>query len=413
MIGLLATFLIMIPLGFSYNSTYDNITLEVSGWCAGIPVKFRILNASEVALYPDLEDEEYHPLSSFPITIHDGPFDSSPVLAQTETDASGYFTYTFPEPKQYLIEIGSKGNFNELSQIVPIEDCDIKISKYNLTFINNGTITLIKNSNINFKESPINFTKVSVSGPSILAYIIMFKQDFTYDDLIIGFQKPNGYANFKVIYRTDKDTPVEILNSPNISFTTAILSNYILFRFSKDKQGIYILRGDKIDISLSNSTSNSTVQTKSNKSLENESNMTESKNVSSSSREDAKLNNKEESKNSSSVIASTEEPDNSNSSRWQVLFIRYFLISLLVIIIIAAVSSKKKFKSSLGNSKKKGGAITDKNNEKSSDNNPLENEIREYIRKYRDSYSKDQIFRALKKAGVDIETISRLLDEEY
>ena len=72
----------------------------------------------------DLKNEYFNSPSKIKVTIHNGPFSSSPIIEEIKTDDLGRFNFTFEESKYYFAKVHKKDRFLSSEKNIRVEICN-------------------------------------------------------------------------------------------------------------------------------------------------------------------------------------------------------------------------------------------------------------------------------------------------
>lgn len=376
----------------NYNSSWNNITIKKSGWCANHQIQFRLLNASEYEESPNKEWKSYENLSDIRVLIYNGPFDSGEIIGNLTTDNTGKFNYSFNKTDSYLIEaLGKKNKYNSKKTTINTRECK-KSPKHNLSFTHKDYLVMVINSSVKFEENPLNISETYINNQTIFKYITLnLSQQFIYGDILLGIRSPKYYKDI-TIKRNNSNGKWKKVNTINYDKNN---ENYSLFTF---KKGDYVIKGERLNISNitppNQEETNVSNKTKTNKTAE--------------AKKDKNTNNNNNNNNKDSKI--NKEPSeiegNGNST---LTIVRVFLILLVAGIIIGVVLINKK-----KNKEKPGSTGTLPPPPASSSINTSEyRKIKSYVQQYRKNYTKDQIYRGLKENNYSYKTIDQVFREEF
>lgn len=399
-----------------YNENYTNIALDNNGWCAGLEITFNVMNETDYQNKKTIEDnlcgvnetpedddcEEFHILKDFPVKVYNGPLEDLPLILDAKTDANGEFKIIFNEPNQYLINIEHKGNYNDYSKIYFVDECknaqiqqeieesineDNQIVLYNQTFEykDKGLEVELKNTDMSsaqdisiFNTNPGEF-EIAPLNNTLNAIIIKAKtQNYTNLKLNFDVQLPENSDPLLFKYDITKKSWMPITNFKYENSTKKIV-------LENAQLGIYATAFNKKEEIITNQ---STTQTE----LDNPTNQE-----------------KEEITTETSNIKNTKS------------FGGFIFLGLLILLIIGIFY----FFFTNDRSSTRHKASENKEEFRVQKNKPVkELEIldtysqvyqrtKQYIQTYKDSYTKDQIYRALLKAQIPTDIINKLFDEMY
>ena len=112
----------------------------------------------------NLKDEYFNAPSKIKVTIYDGPFSSSPLIKEIETDDFGRFNFTFEESKYYFAKVHKKDKFLSSEKNIRVEVCNYfndveeeenktKIQSENETIEDNSSQANLEDLNNNISQN--------------------------------------------------------------------------------------------------------------------------------------------------------------------------------------------------------------------------------------------------------------------
>jgi hypothetical protein len=422
-----------INVGFSdvkYNSTYNNITVDPNWWCKGLDATFKIYDETQFNnesfkenLCSEGENPEDDNCNVFTnITgdykLYSGPIDSLPVLSEGQIKDS-QISYNFEEVNDYLVEIIPDGEYNQLNTRLSILACSKSSVLINKTIKKEHDNYVLNFKFINLRKIDENLIKITFVNDSSLSFSRADLENLsTYkkDVFLINFENSNfeNYSlslenldfdretnlyifdsEFKVFksFKNISNKSIDILNNDNIK-------NFYLVIFSKIYKDLSsnLEQNDNYDESNSNEIADDKVN--SNDNNVNESNLEVKE-------ENLVNNNLDEDENIDTQKSLSENNENINNSssfgNYTLLIIIVVLVLVLILFLVLKSSKNKKeddFKK------------TEEVQVLSSYEQAL-NRTKEYINDYKESYSKDQIYRALKLANIPDDIIDKAFEEVY
>jgi hypothetical protein len=405
--------------GYNYNENYTNLHLETNGWCSNIEMNFKVWNETDYENQEEIERDlckkgceddcdgeedcfecdndclEYHNIKDAEVKIYNGPMDGMPILLDTTTNSSGEFTYKFNEPNQYLIEIyPDSGHYNDYHDTLYIDICkhaqDTTIKKLNeeenppepqdveFSYDDKGFTIALKQTTIN-DSSVINIDEnIEVSNRlnNTLKIFEITSQNSNFEEIevIVNIEEMN-----------DKDVELKKYDSLEgkwNDYTFDITGSTITF--TSDDMGIFSIN----EI------------TKKEEVVEEEIN------------EDQ--NNEEEQTGEETGEEANEDQDdetepNSNVTNplgtKKVVGIIVAITALVILIMFFALKKKKPVTKPIPAPKS--------NKEVLSTYQQTYNKASEYVKKYKENYRRDQLYRSLENVNVPKDIIDRVFSEEF
>lgn len=390
--------------GYYYNDTYSNLSLKQEGWCIDIETKFKFYNETEYELYKDDGDyNEYANISSAVINLYSGPFDSMPLLLDSETSATGEFSYTFTSANDYLLEIYPTGNYNDYYELLAIDEC-----KYsNPTLISNTTSTTTV-KNLYDKSYIYTDIKISLNDTDMLSEKNLTIKNINgisqngltaLDNVVKSFSVTGVNSNF-----SNMDIEVSLVSVDTNNITKGylyennawtektIVINENKVTFQNVKYGIYAITS--IAIPIVEPVQTPIVETP-------EIIETTSEQTANTPTSQNEASNEEVSSTSEQIDSINEIQTESSSSS-----LMYIVVGI-VIILVLGVGGYIMF-----TPKKKPEVITP-HNEVLNSYNEIYSHAKKYVQTYKDAYGKDQIYRALENVNVPRDIIDKVFLEEY
>jgi hypothetical protein len=450
LIGFLMVFLFSVnSYSLAYNSSYTDLYFESEDWCANIETTFLVYNISqynvdsfEDDLCRDDEDpdedncEVYNDIDAN-IIIYDGPFDVDDKVLSNRPIVNNEFSYTFTKEGIYLLQvIVESGKFNEIEGKVSIKDCEVKASTVNLSNSNIQTPDLYNNSfEYSASQTSVDIVKGQSNDKNDLA--IKLLTDTTSRSL-------PKLGNLSKILEIDYS---DLGSYESIILTTAVATNdsskleiYKIVDLNWVKINEYQYANESISISQIDSNYYAIVI-----------------------KEEQIIEEIVEEPVVEEIVIVTEDPNSQDSGVPIIAIIGVGLISIIVIVILYFLFANNKTKTKaeiydnynqekstdskkdkidntktgeeksekkggfLGLFKKKENAEEKKSNEKNNNisNQGLEgkthqeaseevlNKTREYVKKYKETYSKDGIRQALKGVNISDDVIDKIFSEEF
>ncbi len=396
---ILCSIIILTTTTYAYNSSWQNITLEDEGWCANLPIEYTVYleNETEKDIKKEIEDNK--DLNFTKITgkykIHKGPFDGTPLLIEGDLEDSK-FTYTYPTTDSHLIIITpTNPKTNELEYIHEIVECEAvqKEIQTNSSQEENESEPLpdktftLNNIKLNFKETALtNQNEIKLSEITNLTEknltelenfnkaINLSTQNFSSLEIIIPIEFNSSLDTIET-YKYNKNQKIwtKITSSANeenqeLTFTT-------------ETEGIYAIQK-----------------------------VTEEPEITEIIQEESE----------------TINPENDSSGSNPLLII-VIIVAVPIVLILVFLSMKKKPKKSeeIESIQNQGQTTTPKantqNNQQTTNQEPeklnnyteIYNKTKDYVKQYKDNYSKDQIYRALEGANIPKDIIDKVFEQQY
>ncbi len=409
--SVLKIFFIFIFFLSTFNIVYslDQIYLEKNGFCVNYEINFKIYNKTEYEKYKEDDDYSFQNLSEFNYEIREGPFDTSKLLVEGKTNKTGEFKYTFNNSSiPYYIKIEKKDSgFEKYEDTLTFQKC-AGFSLYNKTFLEDGYFVELIESYTNFQNNPIILNRDKIYNETNIEIVnITKKQFFKCKEIKVGFLKLESYKNYKILFNDSGKLK-------NVEYTLENYSSKDYLVFSFENEGIYFIKGNKVIVE--NNSKNNVTQSENidvnneiekdliNSSINNK-NETSSENI---SNKIVEKNENELSKNNDSVTnVNSNKKDLSDPLRKtkknnlnNILKILFFGVMLFIIIWFVIAYKKKKNKKVIPTPVVNSDDLEYK-------------KVKKFVQKYKETYTKDQIFRALKKANISYDLIRRVFNEEF
>lgn len=398
------TFLLMILLLFNnaysydYNESYTNLTIEQNGWCAGLTIDFKIYNGTEYDLYKNDDEYGFQNISDADVKLYAGPLDSLPLLLDQKPSKTGEFSYKFNESNQYLLEIFPNGKYNDFHEYIYVEECKNSnvedVENYSplkdKEFIYTDIKLILNDTNITSKEE-ITFEKIEDLESKGLPDL----ENVVKSVWIKG--ENNNFTNMDISFSL---TSIE--EDDNITAYHYKSQKWNKINHSRDANRIII---ENIDygifaVSKSKIVEEPTIQNQTNQTLEtNESSMTTQ-----SEQEEAETQTEKTQNTNNNYVP----PTKSNSSNNSLVILIGGIISLAAFLIIGVKISKKK--------KEEKTKIQEEHHaepEALNSYNSVYDHVKDYVIKYKEQFSKDQIYRALSHANTPRDIIDKVFEEVY
>lgn len=391
---------------YNYNSTYSNISVITNGWCMNIPITFKLYNSTQYDLNKGDTLYNFTNITNAKVVIYSGPLDSMRSLLNTTTGVDGKFTYNFNSPNQYLLEIfpTSGSNYNDYHQLLSIDECKRsnpskvinstsnkylldQIFIYNDIKISLNKTDMDKESNISLK----NIVGLTQNGlPNLNNVIKTVKIDgdskvFTNMDIEFSILNFNPKATLKgYLYSNNNWTEKQVnINENKVIFTNSSYGIYSITSevILSEKPMITPEVNITPTISVNNSLNNSEISSNTENIVSNNNNDQTSSNPSGD-----KVNNISE--NSSSNM-------------------KYYIIGIIFILVLGIVGYFLFTKKSATVN------TTQAHIEVLNTYNEIYNNSKKYVQTYKNSYSKDQIYRALVAVNIPRDIIDKIFLEEF
>lgn len=205
--------IIFIISSFTVSFAADDLYLDYNNFCQG-ETTFTLWNQSQWEQKNDLDEDEIDYLEDADVVVYNGPFDSSEVLYEGETNNISEFTTSFPEVRDYLIEItNAPGNFTKYEEYHFVETCSFSSQnndedesgensgesmQNNFTF-NDGRLT-ITFTNSSIEEGEIDVKTLEQSDVAVNdrisdvveIYDIQISENREFDSLNLTFDAQNS-----------------------------------------------------------------------------------------------------------------------------------------------------------------------------------------------------------------------------
>jgi len=386
---------------YKYNSSWENLVLEEDSWCANLALTDKVYtesNESNKELIKDNlckgnetpEEDNCLEFTVVPATIkiYDGPLEGLPLLYEGELNSNGEFEYTFLRPEQYLIEIYPKsGEYNDYHERLNIEECKI-------TMVGGNNPEIIEKKEELF-NSILNYPEEKISIELINNKYKKEKKDYN----ILNIINSNNLEKLN-------NTLIEIsITSQNITE-----NNFkIKFDFSKfnisEPQNLKLYKFD-----LSN---NQWVEEK-NVNIENKNLILSSGELETYALVNSQVKKElipKDTNKSNKVNNTTKNNKNTHNKNTPVSNSNSPLNIGVVIGIVIALASLGVVGFFLLSNKPK--SLPTKKIEVLSDRDKIYKKTKEYVKKYKHDYSRDKIYRMLKKTKVPKDIIDKVYLEEY
>jgi len=387
----------------AYNSSLSDVYLELNGWCTNYNIEFTAYNKSEFEMKEQIEDnlcksdeneeddncELFHNLDEFKVLIYNGPLKGMGLIYnESIKNTNGTFNFKFKNSNKYLIEIEPKNtHYNKFSERFDVIDCfgssktkTNENKSYNLSgnFDNEKIFVNLKNSNSsNISLLEINSLDIKSNNFSQLNNSIKFfkinSEKISYEDIEIIINIQFNSSNSINIFKYDNSTKKWIKYSNFIKGNNKLILKSI-------NSGIYGIVEKKPIIIKQETTSI---------------NKNEKLNNSNKEINDKEINNKE--------INNIENKTNKSSSP-NILIMIFSIIIIIGILVSVIILNKKKEEVKNDNIRKPEQLNTYKE---------IYDRTKSYIKQYKNDYSKDQIYRALKKVNIPEDIIDKIFLEEY
>jgi len=400
---------------YQYNASWTDLEVYNDGWCANLEIPFTVYNKSEYLIKDQIKDNlckvnetpeddkcsEFETISGN-VKIYDGPFAIEDKKLLDVSLSKSSFSYTFTKEGGYLIEVFPTGKFNDWY----VEDFTVlncKLTNYTPDQSQEG-IPLLKNQSFSYEDSKtiINLTNSGLNSSSDLIVKIY------HDPVKVGLGSlPNtikivqilGKKNFSSmeiissindLVKENEIYNVYKYNSKNSNWTkisnTSIINNKVTI--SSAEIGIYAIASNKTTIVENVTTTPVTQQIETNNSV-----------TTSSSNTVEEVSNSANEKDTNNTTQKSSGPNK---------ILIYSLIGLLLIVLGGVGFTKMKKKGEENSGKE----------EENPENGVLSyssivSKTQEYVSKYKQQYSQDQIYRALKEANVPKDIIDKVFSMEY
>lgn len=401
------TFLILISSAYSYNESYTDLKLVNSGWCPTMEIEFQVFNKTDYENKDAIEDDEdlyFHNISDAEIIIYDGPIKSRPILFEDKTNKTGHFKFTFDEPNQYLIEIKPKGKYNPYSELFEIMECKWMNEKVTKDEENETKKTNLYNKTFEYETSKTTIELKDTDMNSSENITIELIDDIISQNLpelnnsvktIKITTNSQNYTSLKISTIIEPKQDVEIITfsyDENQNQWTEV--NYVkeredLIIFENVKPGIYSIVEKEI-IKEENKTKETPTQN----------------------------NNENQNQQPANPINDPFANQSSNSNS-QLIKLATIIIPTGLLLFVGfkfMQKTKDKKNNNNNNNNQHNKSMNHKTHEEPqvlNTYNQVYQKTKEYVRSYKTSYGKDQIYRALKNAGVPNDVIDKVFIEEF
>lgn len=442
----LVCFLCLLNVNFNfayfYNSSYTDLYLENNGWCVGIPISFKLYNKTDFTNREEIKNKMCDPkdkcreneclleknwrdddcdecgnclyfqeMKNHLIKIYNGPIDSLPVLEEFKTNIEGEFNFTFNQPNIYLIDVISsedsngkkKENYNDFHIELEVIECkNSKKANENLNLTQND-LNQSENLTLNkvLKDQSFQILEVDnlildFKGTSILSY-----DDFDFKkDLDLNLEKTleNSILSFKVDSKGNNFSSLKVFKKIELENESL---NYTVYKFDEDiKDWLKIesyIENDNIVFLVENNQIFSIVKDEE-----------KVESISSNSFENVEENGQN----------NLEDPIFSSKTGFNFSFGFFVKIVLIVVLLGVLVYGFLNFKKRNTYAKYKVDNLSDDNVldskfETVSSYTDVYNRTYEYVLKYKDQFSKDQIYRVLDDANVSKDIIDKVFKEVF
>lgn len=397
LISLVFGLLFMITLinGYNFNATYSNLSIDQNGWCVDITTSFKLYNQTEYNLYKnDDEYTNYTNISSAKIKIYDGPFNSLPLILDTTSSTTGEFSYKFTAADDYLLEIIPIGNYNDYHELIAIDAC----KRANSSYVYNSSVTsnALKLFNKSYIYSDI---KISINNTNMISEKNIILKEIKgisengltpLSNAIKSFKVDGVNTNF-----TNLDIEVSLVSidtskitkgyyyENNLWVEKTISINENKVNFPNSKYGIYAITSEVtpapqlsaapiVEIPITETATTPE---------------TNSENTPTTEDTETKI-------------------DKINTNESSELNITYIIVGIVIVLVLGAGGYM------FFNSPKKKIEIAP-HTEVLNSYNDIYNHAKTYVKTYKDSYEKDQIYRALETVKVPRDIIDKVFLEEY
>lgn len=404
---ILFIFLISLNTIYSYNDSLTDLYLDynIISDCAGKDISFLVMNSSDYESRDEIEDDlcginetpdkdnclKFDLIDNAEITIYNGVFDELPILYSGKTNKSGNFNFKFNKSGYYLFKISKHNNYNTLKEKYLIRDCtqnlmdyvivkdnlDLPSKTFNSTFnYPNEKVTLtLKNSNSNNSKnisiSTINLDSKNITQLNNTIKSIEIKSNtLNYTNMKIQIEISKKENSTLKVYKYNFNTNKFEEKSFKIENNNIILESADF--------GIYSITEKEQETTTQETTTQETT-TKA----------TENKNL---------------------------ELIGNESSTNMIIWIVAISIIFILLISFIVINSKKSKEPSYNNEKLETKSIKKEEKEEIKTLNnytDVYNNTKQYTQKYKVSYSKDQIYRALKQANTPSDIINKVFAEEF
>lgn len=391
----------------AYNITYSDLTIDPTSWCANLEATIKVYNETDFQNLNSIKDnlcrsdespqndscEIIHDIASAKVTIHNGPLSGLAILKETTTDANGEFKVTFTEQNQYLIKIEPTGRYNEYETIFTVENCKgltntqntttktTPIKLYNLTYNDDTTKTFVKleNTPINSTEKIIvsQITNLELRGLPKLNYNITktieiksLAENSTFSKLTLDTQLTKRDNTLKLFYYNPTSKTWETQTN-FVDYGNKIL-------IENAKLGIYSITGNEIKVEqpIIQETKVNETQTLTNENTQIDPNQ----------------------------IFQTQKTQTTNSNTSS------YILLITISIVFAAIGIGT-WQHIAHNKKQKENEIT--TTPELDTYKQVYEKATQYIKQYKNQYTRDQLYRALKSANVPQDIIDKILAQEY
>lgn len=402
-ISILFLFSALFVMGFAAgnNENYTNLYLNANGWCAGLNINFKLYNQTDWNNKNNIEDNlcgvnqtptddnclDFNKISNAKVVVYNGPLDGLKVLFNGTSDVNGTFNMKFNSANAYLIKIIPSGNYNNFETKFQVDKC--VLSK-------DVVAKIEENKTIN---ETINETINKIYNQSF---------DFPVGKIILKNTKSNLSSDFSLKLVDLKNNEINELNNTIKSFEITGIENFDSLN---------------VDVPIDNVSNLKLFLYDTNFNKWNEVNNFKIKN-STLSIESAKFGiysvvNDKPKKVEVSVVEKTNNTDKikvENSTGSHTLL--YSILGVLVILTIAGfvyINSNKDKKDYHNDklSNNSNNKTSDKKQEVLTNYSDVYSKTKAYVQQYKKSFSKDQVYRALKQNNIPIDIIDKVFIEEF
>lgn len=399
-----------------YNDSYTNLSLHNDGWCVNIDIDFRVYNQTDYENKREIENNlcqegcedecewdvenctecksgclKFHKIKDADVTIYDGPFESSSVLTETTTNDNGEFNYRFTEVSQFLIKINPKEeNYNSLYTIFQTNPC--VHAQDTIELQNNSPIE--KDIEFIYDEMGVTIQLKQTTINNKTDIIISDKSDFVnkLNNTINIFELTSynsNYENINII-KTIENITDKKLKLYQFNFTN---NQWVEKEFTKENSQIKFTSEDMGMFSVVEEV------TKQSEVLLEEDNSKELN----ESLEEENNQEKQTKSNQENIVQNNNRTNVNNDSDKTILILIIAVGSIFLVILIGLKHTKT-------NKKKE---IPTEHKEVLTTYQETYNRTSKYVKENKDSYRKDQIYRALQSAHIPNDIIDKVFREEY
>jgi len=399
--------LLMINISFGYkvyNSSLENMVLDSNGWCTDLEINFRVYNETEyldktninnnLCVGNETPEEDYCEVFQVlqpDIKIYDGPAEWMPILYESKADINSEFKYTFINENQYFIEMTGLDNYNDyFGQLFDVFICKKSESMSQENIVVENKVVDLYNVSFDYSGLKIDLKNTDMNVSSNLTV----RNSLSFNDLNIG-EINNSINLFEISSLGNTFSYLEI-NVPIVYENKSNLKLYIYDNNLKTWNQIsnFVVLNNNLIITSATMGIYSVVE--------------EEPVVVQEIVEESISNEVIVEENVNDVV----NPIKKSSNNYLYIFI---IVLIICIVTVYFIKKDKTLINSLNVSN-----IVVSTPIKSSETpevlnsyNQIYEHTKEYVHKYKNNYSKDEIFRSLKNANVPKDMIDKIFEEEY